>query len=511
MRHIHINQRRAGTLLSYLYILISNTISLFYTPYMLRVMGKSEYGIYSAANSFISYLSILSFGISGAYIRFNVRARVREDRAEEKRLNGMFLAIFSVLSLLVLAGGIVMAACAGPLVKNTYTSEELLKLRVIIMILTFNMMETFICNVFMMALQAYEEFFFVRTVLLISCVVQPIVNIFLLQRGGRSIAITISAFAVGTVAYLVMFIYARHAIHFEVSFKGFKKKDFTELFVFSGYLFLNSVTNQITFSTDNIILSALRGTNAVAVYNVGANFKEYFLSFSSSISSVFSPQVNKIVAGNDSMSKLDDLFIKIGRIQFMIVSLILIGYLSIGYRFVCIWAGEDYSDSYMIGLLLMLAVFVPSFQNVGIEIQQAMNKHKARSIVYFLVALINIAITIPFSKMWGGIGAALATMICMWAGTVFFMNWYYAKHIGLDIKRFWKSIFSMLPGMVAPACVGFAINRFVDIRSYLGVLCAALAITLIYAVSVWKFSINNYEKTLMAKPIEQLIGKGFRN
>ena len=34
------NQRKAGTLLSYAHIIITNTISLFYTPYMLRMMGQ---------------------------------------------------------------------------------------------------------------------------------------------------------------------------------------------------------------------------------------------------------------------------------------------------------------------------------------------------------------------------------------------------------------------------------------------------------------------------------------
>lgn len=50
------NQRKIGTILSYVQIIVSNTISLIYTPYMLRMMGQSECGIYGTANSLISYL-----------------------------------------------------------------------------------------------------------------------------------------------------------------------------------------------------------------------------------------------------------------------------------------------------------------------------------------------------------------------------------------------------------------------------------------------------------------------
>ena len=43
------SQRKLGTILSYLNIFLSNTISLIYTPYMLRMLGQSEYGIYGTA------------------------------------------------------------------------------------------------------------------------------------------------------------------------------------------------------------------------------------------------------------------------------------------------------------------------------------------------------------------------------------------------------------------------------------------------------------------------------
>lgn len=498
------NQRKAGTLLSYAYIIITNTISLFYTPYMLRMMGQSEYGLYGTASSLISYLSVLNFGIGGAYIRFNAKVRISGDRNEERKLNGMFLIIFTFLSLIVLIVGLVFIALAGQLVKETFTSQELFKLRIIMLILIFNMMLSFICNVFMMALQAYEQFFFIRIVLLIAGVLQPFVNVIALSLGGRSVTITFISFAISFGTYIAMFLYARKIIRFEILFSGFQKELFQDIFIFSGFLFLNSITDQITFSTDNVVLSSLKGTTAVAVYTIGSNFKNYFQSFSSSISSVFAPQVNQLVARNCRIEDLDEIFIRIGRIQFYVVSLILIGYVSIGKAFVCLWAGEDYSDSFYIGLFLMLAIAVPAFQNVGLEIQKAKNMHKARSIVYFLIALVNVGLTILLAQRWAGIGAAFATMICMFMGTVIFMNIYYWKRIGLDIPQFWKSIISILPGYCVPILVGVLINRFFRIYNYWDVLLAAVIIALFFCISVWQFSMNAYEKNLFRKPIKKV-------
>ena len=154
----------------------------------------------------------------------------------------------------------------------------------------------------------------------------------------------------------------------------------------------------------------------------------------------------------------------------------------------------------------MIAVAVPAFQNVGLEIQKAKNMHKARSVVYFLVALINIGLTIPMSQQWEGIGAAFATMICMFMGTVVFMNIYYWKKVGLDIPKFWKSIASILPGYCAPVLVGVLIWKFFVIDSYSDVLIAALVIGAVFLLSIWRFSMNNYEKNLLRRPVK----KGFK-
>ena len=491
------NQRKAGAILSYIGFFINNIIGILYTPVMLRLMGQSEYGLYGTAGSLTSYLSLLSFGIGGAYLRYNARCRAEHDLEGEHRLNGSFLLIFSVLSALVLICGAGMIVFAEVLVEETFTTRELQRMQIIMALGITNMVITFLFNAVTMALQAYERYIFIRVVHLIAGICTPIANIIALYSGGRAVALSAVSLAISIICYVIYLIYALKVLHFRMTFRGIKFSFLKELFIFSSFLFLNSITDQITNATDNVILSAVSGTTAVAVYTVGANFRTYFMNFSTSISSVFAPRINAIVAAGDNDGELDHLFTRVGRIQFYVLSLILIGYVSIGQDFILIWAGKDYSQSFLIGLLLILAVFVPLFQNVGLEIQKAKNKHKARSIVYLIIALLNVMMTIPLSKYWGGIGAAFATGV--------FMNWYYAKHIHLDIRGFWMSIASILPGYILPCITGFIINRFWELDSYLDILLSAVLITAVFLISVWFFSMNPYEKELFSKPIRKLI------
>ena len=51
------NQLKAGAILNYIVIVLNTLVGLLYTPYMLRMMGQSEYGLYSLVASVIGYLS----------------------------------------------------------------------------------------------------------------------------------------------------------------------------------------------------------------------------------------------------------------------------------------------------------------------------------------------------------------------------------------------------------------------------------------------------------------------
>lgn len=502
-----INQRKAGTILSYVYIFLSNTISLFYTPIFLSMLGRAEYGLIGTANSITAYLSLLSMGVGGSYIRFNAKVRATGDKEEEYRLNGMFQAIYIVISAVTLIVGGVLIFCSSFIFSANYDENQLFEIKIIMLCTVLQFVVTFLFNTTAMALQAYERFFFIRMCLIVVCVLQPIINIFVLYMGGKAIAISVINLIVSFCTYVAYFVFARKRIGLKFVFGKFDKDLLRSITVFSGFLFLNSITDQLTFTTDNIVLGVTAGAIPVAIYTVGSNFKGYFMSFSTAVSSVFSPQVNQIVANKCDRKVLDEIFIRVGRIQFYVVALILTGYIFFGRQFITLWVSNEYEDAYLIGLFLMLAVTVPCFQNVGLEIQKAKNMHKARSIVYFFIAIVNVGITIPMSIAWGGKGAALATLICMFMGTVIFMNIYNHVKVGINIIAFWKSIARIIPGLIIPCIVGILIMIFIPINSYFTLLWTVLVYCFVFLISVWFISMNKYEKDLFIKPFKGIINK----
>ena len=63
------NQRRWGAVLSYVNIILTVLVGLLYTPLMLRLLGQSEYGLYSLIGSVIGYLGVLDMGLGNTLVR----------------------------------------------------------------------------------------------------------------------------------------------------------------------------------------------------------------------------------------------------------------------------------------------------------------------------------------------------------------------------------------------------------------------------------------------------------
>ena len=86
-------------------------------------------------------------------------------------------------------------------------------------------------------------------------------------------------------------------------------------------------------------------------------------------------------------------------------------------------------------LVIMIPLTIPLIQNLGILILQAKNKHAFRSIVYVIIAVVNIAISIPLAKRYGGLGCAIATSGCLFIGNGIIINIYYYR-IGIKVVQF---------------------------------------------------------------------------
>lgn len=505
-----VNQLKAGVVLNYVVIFLNTVVGLLYTPYMLRMMGQSEYGLYSLVASVIAYLTVLDLGFGNAIVRYTAKFRAEKKTEEQYEMFGMFFLLYLVIGIVAFGIGLGLYFNVDTLFGNTMTAVELGRARIMMLLLVANLAFTFPMSIWGSIIQAYEDFVFQKSLNIIRIILNTVVMICLLHFGYKAVAMVVVQTIFNVLTLVVNFIYCRRKlnIHIYFRFKHFHWGFLKEVALYSFWIFLNAIMDRVYWSTGQFVLGAMVGTAAVAVFAIAIQLEGMYMQFSTAISSVFLPKVTAMVATNRSRKEISDLFIRTGRIQYIVLAYILSGFIIFGRQFIELWAGAGYSDAYMISLLFFIPLTVPLIQNLGITILQARNEMKFRSVLYIIIALVSLAMQIVLTRYFGGIGCAMGVSGALVVGQILIMNVYYRRRQDLDIKTFWKEISKM---SIIPIVLIFSsmlvIRHFFALDSWGKLILGIAAFSLVYIPLFFRFSMTDDERNLFISMFHKIFAR----
>ncbi len=492
------SQRKAGAILGYANIVVKNLVNLVYTPMLLAFVGQADYGVFQTSNSFVFSLSLLTFGFSEAYVRFYTQKRAHGTEADVRRLNGMYLVLYVVVCAVALALGLLFASNVETFFSGSFTPDEVGLAGELMAVMAFSVATTLFSTVFDAYIMVHEQFRFQQTRQMFTSLVTPGLAFCLLSLGTGVVGVALSQLAVNVVLLLfnARFAIAKLGMRFDV--RRFDGALFRAVAAFSAWIFINQVCELVNQSVPNMLLGALAGATTVAVFAVSIQIRSVFVSLSLVMSNVFVPKINRIVAASDDNVELTRLMTRVGRYQMLLFCWVYCGFVLLGRFFIAHWAGEGFLDAYYLICAMALPLAVPLCQNMGIEIQRAKNRHKARSLVYLGISCINVVFTWFATPCLGYWAPAVAYIASITLGNGLFMNWYYQKRIGLDMVFFWKRNLPVVlaSAAVLAACMGVA--QSVPVSSWAAFFAWGVAYTVVFAAAMWRFVLDKDERVSVA-------------
>ena len=489
-------QLKKGAILSYLNIIISIITGFIVSPLLVHGLGKSEYGAYQMTAALIGYVSVLDFGLHSSITRFVSKYQANKDDKGQQNFIGVSLILFSVIAALILVVGGVLYISVPSIYSGSSSAEEIKIIQKLLVVLIINLAISMPGAVFESIAVAYEKFVFVKLSTTVKMLLRFTAILLLGFWHYNALTVVLIDFTLNTLLIIAHMVYCFKILHVKIKIHDCSLKFVKSIFTFSLFVFIAGITDQINWKADTTILGIMLGTSAVTFYSVAGNLVGYYKSFSGAISGIFLPKAVKMVALGKTNSELTDLMIKIGRIQLMIISMILVGFITLGREFISIWMGPEFVDAYVWFLIMAVPLVVPMTQSIGINIIEAKNMHQFRAVVYFSIALANIVLTIILVKFCGTIGAPIGTGLAMIVGNTFIINWYYSKKVGLEIVRFFKEVYLKLaPAILSALLVCLILNHFVvSARGWMQFLLKGIVVVLIYVVSLWLLGLNQQEK-----------------
>lgn len=488
-------QIRLGAFLSYLNVIVQNGVYLVYTPLLIHFLGNNQFGLFQLTNQAVSTLALLAVGFSSAYVKFYWEEKTKNNESVE-RLNGLYLLFFIFIAIVAVTMGIILMKNSQILFNQKYSQIEISIASKMILIMTRSIAINFVSSVFNSYIVANEKFIFQQSRILFSTLVQPLVVICLLIYGLDVVSVTLVQFLFAFIILCLNIRYALRKLHMKFSFGRGQVKLFICIATFSGYIFINQIADLVNDAVPGLVVGKLLNPSNVAIYAVAIQIRTVFAQLSLALSNIFIPKMNELVMRGDNEG-LNFYFVKVGRIQFILLTFIFGGFVVVGQEFLKVWAGSEYVVAYWIIIMMVLPVLVPLSQSLGIEIQRARNLHKFRSWTMAVFAIANVIITILAVKYFGVIAAGSGYVFAMSVGTFLTMNIYYHFRVGLNMRIFLLNIAKLSIVPCATIVIALTLKLFLTVSSMDVLFVMGVFYSAVFMILTWQISLNKYEKVVV--------------
>lgn len=489
-------QIKLGAIISYSTIFLSIIAGLIYTPWMVRQIGKSDYGLFVLVSSFLTYF-VMDFGLGQAIARFIAKYRVEGNEAKVNELLGLTARLYLWINLTIVFTLVVVFFFLGNIFKEL-SAEEISKFKTVYCIAGFFSVVSFPFTPLNGILIAYERFILLKMCDLFNKIGLIILMVIALMLGYKLYALVAINAGVGIILIVVKLHYLSKTTQIKIDFFYKSKILFKELFSFSVWISVIGIAQRLLMNITPTILAMFSGTVSIAIFSIGMVIEGYTYTFSSALSGLFLPHVSELSAKKNNMEEISNLMIRIGRIQLFMVGILLIGIITLGKQFITLWMGPDFKDSYYVALFLVLPGIVTLTQEIGSTLLYVVNELKYRAFLFIGASVVSVIISVILAPKYGAIGSAIgifsAVIICHVIG----MNIVYWKVAKIDVPRFFQECYlKMIPPLGLSLLSGFLINAYIPAHNLITFAPKAILLGVVYILLMWSFGLNKDEKQLI--------------
>lgn len=441
-------------------------IVLLLTPYIIRHLGKQEFGIWALVGVISSYAQLSDFGITESLVKFMAEYQARNDT---ERINKLINTAFTVYLLLS------ATCCLLFLLVLPYVVEKILNIpqslqdkalhvfTIAIVLFSINM----VMGVFGSLIIGFQRMGYSNLISLSSTVLTAAGTVFFLYNGYGLAGLIYNNCIVTLFVVMANILAARYIFpQLRINpFVWFSKEILAKIFGFSWKVQITNITQLMIFQVDRILLSHYLGLEAVSYYEVANRIATQARSF---VASIFSPMVPAASAlhateENDKVTGLYRRSFKYMTIAAVPFSLLVI---ALAYPFIRTWMGPHFETSAITLQLLMGAYMLNLMTGPGSFILSGINKPHVSMRSSILAGITNLILCLLFVRWIGYYGIILGILISIVTSGGYFI-WMVHKNIqGLSWRIYLDSLLKPLMVSIC-ACVSLVlIDRFYLIDSY---------------------------------------------
>lgn len=422
-------QIKLGAVISYLSLFINIIIGLLYTPWMIKSIGKADFGLYTLAMSVIS-IFVFDLGLGRAVTTFIANYL-------SKGLYNSINCFLGIIYKLYLSIDIIIILILSSLyffIPDLYkglSPEEIEKFKIIYILASCFCVFSFPFIPLTGILSAYEKFIQLKFCELFDKILRVITMTVCLIFGYGLYALVLVNVVVGIITILLKLFFVKRNTDIKIVWKFWERAEFKKIFNFSLWVTIIALAQRCIFNFAPTILGIVSNSKDIAVMGVAISLEGFIFMFANALNGLFLPKVSRLVS-EKKRDEISALMVKVGRIQVLIIGLLLIGFIALGESFILLWVGRDYASVYLCTILLIIPSFLHLPQEIAVTEMVVTNKVKYQAYVFVGMALLNLILAFPLSMQYGVLGMCISICIAYLARTLG-LNYIFYKKMNLDM------------------------------------------------------------------------------
>ena len=375
----------------------------------LRYLGNSNYGLWITISSIASWAAMGDLGI-GNGLR-NELAKAYADKDINKQQELISTAIIALVKVST-AIFVILSVVSEIMVAFGALEEEV---RIPLYITNVFMCFNFVLGIFASVSHAYQLSYYssLSQLLYTSLNVLVVWILILTDMQSDLIIFAIINGLNNTIAHIFLIIFVLHKVRISVNLRKINKSYIRSVMSIGGQFFLLQLCGLVLYSTDNVIINGLFGSEDVTVYSIITKvFNTGETLFSILLVSLWSAVTYQYNLKNYTwiVSKIKSL-IRIWR-------LFAIGVIAVAIWFnllIKLWLG-DQAIIYSWDMIILFAVYslAGTFGEIFINVANGIGIIKLQLVMAVVEAVFNIPLSIFLAQNceMGIIGVKIATLVC---------------------------------------------------------------------------------------------------
>lgn len=469
-------------------IILSFIVQFLLTPFILAMLGKELFGVYSIVNKMQGYISMVDLRPT-AILRYKLSAlqNSRDVSLKNEYVSASFLTSLMLLPCMVLLGWVLGEVFENYFIVNQRYVEEG---RIAIVLLSVFIAVKGILGIpeaIIRGNNAEYKIFYIEPLRLI---IYSIILVVVLKFNTGLIGVVFTVIVTGIMDFGFKYFYAKRNFKaYKLSFQG--KSKMKEFIGKGSFYMLSSFASQLLNSFDIIILGSFIGVKLVATYSLSKSMMFRVFESISSVLGGMTASVGQLI-GDGDVDKLKDLRRQLWRYNLIIGIGLFLYFLYFNDSFVGLWVGKENYIGYYVNQLLVFTAFLSFLILVDEIFINSYEEFKKKSIIVIVSSSIFVLVSIVFIKTYSVYAVVIGLLIAKSIQIVGY-EIVLQKKIKLSSKLFLKDNFKILIVLLTFVFINSIRGNFI-VDNWWRYLGLSFLFGLGYLSIVILFVLNNNEK-----------------